>query len=84
MSGPRVYDGKGWIDVKERSHTGNQAPVPPVLHGDGKTFVSIPNYRGKFAYRRQGVVFVSLYSCAGRKEGPIITHILMCLGLPHY
>jgi hypothetical protein len=47
-----VFNGNEWTDVtdSEAGNTGNQAPVPPILDGDGQIFISIPNFRGTHFY----------------------------------
>jgi hypothetical protein len=48
MVAARIFDGAAWTDItdSDAGHTGNHAPVAPILDGDGNIFVSIPSFRG--------------------------------------
>eukprot|EP00934_Nitzschia_sp_Nitz4_P000931 Nitzschia sp. Nitz4//scaffold82_size85912//42151//44131//NITZ4_005142-RA/size85912-snap-gene-0.140-mRNA-1//-1//CDS//3329558838//931//frame0 len=41
----RVFNGQEWTDVQEIPFVGKERPLPPILNGDGKIFVSIPSFR---------------------------------------
>ena len=59
-SAGRFHDGQKWTDVLDPPpkasgsggaggmFRGSQTPIPPVVDGDGKIFVSIPSFRGTF------------------------------------
>lgn len=67
----RLYDGKAWTDINEieGGNTGNQAPLAPILNGDGKIFVSIPSYRDG---KRCGETIVDLFSKAKDPDSIIV------------
>eukprot|EP00980_Cylindrotheca_fusiformis_P001357 scaffold338_cov116-Cylindrotheca_fusiformis.AAC.22 len=53
----RLHDGVKWVDVADTEYTstGSHVPMIPILNGDGKIFVSIPNYRGYEIYDKQNL-----------------------------
>ena len=67
----RLFDGKNWADVtdSEGGNTGNQAPLTPILNGDGKIFVSIPSYRDG---KRCGETLVDLFSKARDPDNIVV------------
>lgn len=44
--GPRVHDGRDWIDITVDANADGKPP-PPAEAGDGKIFVVIPSFRGE-------------------------------------
>jgi len=50
----RVYNGHEWhtVDDPPPSVSGNHRPLPPILNGDGKIFVSLVSFRGMYMCMR--------------------------------
>ena len=74
MVSPRVFDSRVWSPLPEMN-VSERTPIKPVLDGDGKIFVQIASYRGKFDVSWSGIKCLTVL---------ILTGVLFLLAFAFY